>query len=311
MYKTIIVPLDGSTFAERAIATAAAIAERSAAELVLVRVRESYAYESTDYSRFDALSRRDQEEYLAHTAEQVETIYGLQAERTLLEGAVASAICDFALGMEAPLIVLSTHGRTGFSRFWLGSVADAIVRHATAPVLMLRHQSGDGVDVLPAAHRFAHVLVPLDGSDAAEVVLPQAVALADAFRARLTLLRVVAPIMAPVALYAVPYAAPLEQEEETLNIRLEGAAGYVNGVASHIFADQPALGVDTDVRVAESPATAILDATKAHDADTVALATHGRGLSRLVIASVADKVLRGGPDAVLVVRSEGTTEQRG
>lgn len=306
MYKTIIVPLDGSPFAETAIATAAAIAKHSAADLVLVRVHEWYATEGTDYSHFDDLSRRDQEEYLAEIAVHVETTYGLVAARTVLEGAVASAICDFALGTEAPLIVLSTHGRTGFSRFWLGSVADAIARHASTPVLMLRHDGRDHGLMAPP-HRFERLLLPLDGSDIAEAALPHAAALSGAFKARLTLLRVVAPTTMPAPIYAVPYVPPVEYVEPALSIRIDAARAYIRATAARLRLDERTLEVDTDVRVAESPATAILDAARSHDVDTIVLATHGRGLSRLVAASVADKVLRGGPGAVLVMRPEPTS----
>src|SRR5690242_5895802 len=204
MYKTIIVPLDGSAFAEQAIGTAAAIAQRSGAPLVLVRVHETYAFESTDYSIDAELSRRDQERYLAAIAERVENIYGLGAQRTLLDGVVGPSICDFAMGLESPLIVLSTHGRTGFSRFWLGSVADAIMRHASTPVLMLRHRGAIETELL-RAHRFRHLLVPIDGSSVAEEALQPAVALTTAFRAKLTLLRVVAPVRTPAVLYAAPF----------------------------------------------------------------------------------------------------------
>src|SRR5690242_20764592 len=217
MYKTIIVPLDGSAFAEQAIGTAAAIAQRSGAPLVLVRVHETYAFESTDYSIDAELSRRDQERYLAAIAERVENIYGLGAQRTLLDGVVGPSICDFAMGLEAPLIVLSTHGRTGFSRFWLGSVADAIMRHASTPVLMLRHREHTDVE-LARAHRFQHVLVPLDGSTFAEVALEPAVSLARAFKAKLTLLRVVAAVNIPTPLFASPHAAPpMDEDEEGLD----------------------------------------------------------------------------------------------
>ena len=307
MYRTIIVPLDGSPFAERAIATAVAIAQHSRAELALVRVHEAYVYETTDYSRVDDHSRRDQEEYLARIAERVESMHGIQPRRALLDGVVALAISEFASSVDEPLIVMSTHGRTGFSRFWLGSVADALIRFLSAPVLMLRHQSGEHGDAL-AAHRFDNVLVALDGSDVAEIALRHAAALASPFGAKITLLRVVAPAPAPVALYAAPYAAPpLESFDETLEPRVGDAYEYLHAVASRVRADDSNLSVRNDVRVSESPAHAILEATAAHDADTIAIVTHGRGLSRLLVASVADKLLRAGPDAVLVVRSPGTT----
>ena len=85
MFKTIIVPLDGSLFAEQAIGTAATIAQHAAAELVLVRVHEPYVFEATDYSLADDLSRRDQEQYLAEMAERVENLFGMVPERVLLD----------------------------------------------------------------------------------------------------------------------------------------------------------------------------------------------------------------------------------
>ena len=305
MYKTIVVPLDGSAFAEQAIGTASTIAQQASAALVFVRVHETYSFESTYYSLVTDLSRRDQEQYLAAIAERVENIHGLVAERTLLDGVVGPSICDFAMGLEAPLIVLSTHGRTGFSRFWLGSVADAIVRHASTPVLMLRHRGGI-VTELSRAHRFRHLLVPLDGTTFAEEALDPAMMLAGAFNAHLTLLRVVAPVNLPTPVYAASSVAPPigDDDEETLNIHLERAEEYARGAASRIRLAAPDLEVDTIVRADESPAAAILAASLTHGVDTVALATHGRGLSRLVNASVADKVLRAGPDAVLVLRPE-------
>jgi nucleotide-binding universal stress UspA family protein len=162
MFKTIIVPLDGSLFAEQAVGTAATIAQHAEADLVLVRVHETYVFEATDYSLADDLSRRDQEQYLAEIAERVESLFGMVPERVLLDGFVDAAICDFAAGMESPLIVISTHGRTGFSRVWLGSIADAIVRRASTPVLMLRHHAeGDGQ--LTRTHHFRHLMVRWTG----------------------------------------------------------------------------------------------------------------------------------------------------
>ena len=303
MYKTIIVPLDGSTFAEQAVATAASIAQRAGADLVLTRVHESFLYEGLDNSSYEDMSRRDEEDYLASLSDHVDATYRLMAERPLLSGAVAPAICDFATGMEAPLIVLSTHGRTGFSRLWLGSIADAIARHAQTPVLMLRHRGADlGLNAPP--HRFVNILVPLDGSDLAGSVLPHAARLATAFAARVTLLRVVTPAPAPAALYAAPFAVPLHQFDDTLSARVEGAESYLEAIVAHLRADDIKLEVETNVQVSESPAPAIIEATVSHAADTIAIATHGRGMSRLVVASVADKILRGGPEAVLVVRPE-------
>src|SRR5206468_695762 len=157
-------------------------------------------------------------------------------------------------------IVLSTHGRTGYSRLWLGSIADAIARHAATPVLMLRHRGADAALEVPP-HQFANILVPLDGSDLADSVLPHATSLAEAFGSRLTLLRVVTPMPAPAALYAVPLAVPPSYIDETLSARIEAAQGYVQAVAGRLHGDDGKLEIRTEVRVSETPATSILEMT--------------------------------------------------
>src|SRR5690242_10103299 len=96
MYQTVIVPLDGSPFAAQAVATAARLARRCGADLVLTRVHEAHVYEDTDYSISEDLSRRDQEEYLADIAAFVEEKGGIVSERRLLTGAIVPALCTFA-----------------------------------------------------------------------------------------------------------------------------------------------------------------------------------------------------------------------
>lgn len=303
MYQTVIVPLDGSPFAAQAVTTAAEIARRSGADLVLTRVHEAYVYEDMDYSISEDVSRRDQEEYLADVAEFVEEKCGVQAERRLLSGAIVPALCTFARELDEPLIVMSTHGRTGYSRAWLGSVADAVARHAATPVLALRRHGADNGLATPT-HAFRTIMVPLDGSDLSERAVPHAVALANAFGLRLALARVVAPVSVPASAYAVPFAIPHEPLTETLDSRVDGAQGYLNEVAARITRENPKLEVTTSARVSDSTAPTLLEMSASASADTIALATHGRGASRLIAASIADKILRGGPEAVLIVRAE-------
>src|SRR5690242_8455217 len=98
---------------------------------------------------------------------------------------------------------------------------------------MLRHRGTDRGLQAPR-HEFTNVLVPLDGSDLADSALPHATALAKAFEARLTLLRVVAPLPAPAALYAVPFAIPPQQCDDTLSVGVEGAQSYLEAIATRL-----------------------------------------------------------------------------
>ena len=305
MYDTIILPLDGSRFAELAIPTAADIARRTGADLVLVRVHESYLYEDMDYLLAEDQSRRDQDEYLAQIAERVEAEFSLEAERSLLEGPIVPSICKFTEALQSPLIVISTHGRTGFSRLWLGSVADAIARHASSPVLMLRHDAA-AVSAGASPHLVKRVLVPLDGSDLAETALAPATALTQHYGARLTLLRVVTPLVVPAPVYALPLVLPPERFEDTEAARFDAAKNYLVAIAARLRLEDRDLLVETDARIGESVAPTILQGAEARQIDTVVMATHGRGASRLMVPSVADKILRGGPEAVLLVRGAST-----
>ncbi len=301
MYHTLIVPLDGSTFGEHALDSAGEIAAGSSAALELVRVHRVFHPGSNgDGARWEELTLREEREYLDRVAGEVRARWKVDVSTRLLEGPVADIICEHAQEAPAPLIVMSTHGRTGFSRAWIGSVADAVVRHATAPVLLLRCTDEEAAP--SNVHQFHEIIVALDGSSFAEQVLPHALSLAHAASARLLLLRVVEPLTAPAPELPVAYIPAAEVFGETTRVLMTRAEDYVTALAQRLRKENPSLDVRGEVCLSESPASTIIEAANREHAEVVALATHGRGVSRLVIGSVADKVLRGGPGAVLAVR---------
>ena len=123
IYKRILLPLDGSELAERALPHAIAQGQGFGAELVLLRVAEMIAH--------------TRGEYLKHIAEQVQE-ESVQVETAVVEGRPSVAITWFAETSDIDMIVLCTRGRSGFSRWLMGSVADRVVRGATLPVLLVR-----------------------------------------------------------------------------------------------------------------------------------------------------------------------------
>jgi nucleotide-binding universal stress UspA family protein len=144
MYKRIAVPLDGSKLAEEVLPHVREIARCMGSEVVLVRVAGSASY---DYLLADPLVAASVQENLeAEAADYLRLLVdqlqeqGLRASaRTVHEsGPVADTIIACAHEVEADLIAMSTHGRTGPSRWLLGSVADRVVRGAGMPVLMIR-----------------------------------------------------------------------------------------------------------------------------------------------------------------------------
>ena len=203
---------------------------------------------------------------------------------------------------KSDLIVMTTHGRGPLGRFWLGSVADELVRESPVPVLLIR-PTEKLVD-LTREPSLKHIMVPLDGTELAEQMLPNAVALGRFLDADFTLVRVVRPLEMTVP---VGEAGTVGFQVQTMVDRIDTLQEQIVNEAS-AYLERKAkpmrevgLKVASRVDVAEQPATAIL-----HDAvppviDMVALETHGRrGLARLFLGSVADKVIRGAHVPVLV-----------
>jgi nucleotide-binding universal stress UspA family protein len=213
---------------------------------------------------------------------------------------IADALAADAAATDTDLIVMTTHGRGGLARFWLGSVADSLVHVSSVPVLSLR----PGEPVPPIKHPpvFRHILIPLDGSALAEQILEPALALGALTQATYTLLHV-------VELFVLPSYAPLAQAVQ-LDAHMTQALQtemqrYLDDVAQRLRASGHQ--VHTRTLLGAQPAVALLDAAQEQGADLIALATHGRsGLPRLLIGSVADKVRRGADMPVLLYRPQAT-----
>ncbi|OQY18686.1 MAG: hypothetical protein B6I34_10370 [Anaerolineaceae bacterium 4572_32.1] len=142
MYKRIVLPLDGSDLAERALPHAVAQAERFGAELILLRVLEpivptgTLAPQSAN-RQAETLTGAWAAEYLERVAAGVRE-HGVSVSTVAIEGRPRKKILEFAETNKIDLIVLSTRGRSGPSRWLMGGVADRVVRGANVPVLLVR-----------------------------------------------------------------------------------------------------------------------------------------------------------------------------
>ncbi len=299
MFTRILVLLDGSDFGDWALPLAAALARRSDAALELVHAQESYPYAAgaPAYDRqLDDEIKRKTRTRLTNTRERVAGHLGRDVLLTWLKGRVEQALEQHVAESGADLVVMATHGRGGLNRMWLGSVAHHMARHSPEPVLFVRpHATGVSWLGEPLLRR---LVIPLDGSELAETVLDRAVMLAMPGETELALLRIVVPL--PSGSYPdITEGIPLDQDD--LSRRQRDAEQYMQRVSAELRAS----GFATTVRVeaARHVARAILDYAEEVDADLIALATHGRGAAaRVVLGSVADKILRGAPMPVLTFR---------
>jgi len=308
MYRVILVPLDGSKFTETALPVAASLARKSGAKLHLVHVldmlrRPEYARDIEPHEWWGGKAMDAANEYLVKVDAEAVWKAGVESTHAVVTGTIDAAILDEAEKKDADLIVMTTHGRPPVQRLWLGSTADRIARTSPIPVLFV-HGSEEGAKVSPPA--FRKLLVTLDGSEVSETVLPHALEFARVNDSEIRLLYVAEPVRIPAT--ALPTGADATAPfVEALAQRDEAAAGYLDGIAQDL--DYPR--VTTEVVTSEGPvAEEILDVIERRGVDAVALATHGRGgIRRLVLGSVADKLLRGSNVPVLLCRPHAEASQ--
>jgi nucleotide-binding universal stress UspA family protein len=288
----MLVPLDGSAFSERALPVAVGLARRLGATLHIVRIHAFYAeppisLEGMPVTDPDKDARRWEAEraYVTRIREQLGPRSELDTRVAVLNGPVAEVLATYAAFNQVDLIVMSTHGREGMARAWLGSVADELLRRSGVPVLLVRPaQDAQAVATVESTPR---VVIALDGSRLAEQVLEHAVSLGRPLGADYTLLRVVNPLGSMGDLPAV-FAPRLGRAVAAQHVA--EATAYLAGIA-RAMKDK---GLEARVKVVESEraADAILDEAARHGTGFVAMATHGRsGLTRLLLGSVASGVL--------------------
>lgn len=301
MVRSILVPLDRTPFAERALPLALGFARRTGARLRLIEIHgpEMLGNIHAGWVPFepelDAELRRTERLYLDATARLLASVSPVAVSTAQPAGsaitaeAIAAAILGHIREVRADLIVTATHGRGPRGRLVSGSVAHSLVRHAGIPVLLVRPTGPEPAAISEVVPE--QVLIPLDGSEMAERVLEPAAELARAAGAGCLLLQVA---------------------ETNRRGRNGGGAcpeEYLERVAGGIR--RQGLDVTTRVIAARDAASAIAAEAGRPGDRLVAMSTHGRGgLSRLVMGSVAEQVLRATPTPVLVYRPTGVSAPR-
>lgn len=289
MFKKILVPLDHSKFAEQALGPATAIARGAGAEIDVVLVHEPRPLAGSPDVAWHADQLAGEDNYLAEIGTELSGLASIPSTHAVLTGDIVPALCDHIRSEKADLVVMTTHGRTGLSRAWVGSVADGVLRKSGAPVLMCRPL--DPQDYVPSMS-FKRILVLLDGSVRSKGILESAVALAACTGAKLSLLRIVQPVKVLSVETAIPFAFPLPAEDAIATRRMSDHARRELSEIARDLSDRDITDVDTNVIIDHDVARAITDFAAGSNADAIAMTTHGRGASRLFFGSVADQLIR-------------------
>ena len=313
MFKRILVPLDGSERAEQALPVAARIARGSGGMVILVQVIDVglFPYTYVAYpSLIDNLietSLNEGRNYLTEvTASSM--FNGIPTEIHVPFGSVPSQILSVADSL-ADSIVLTSRGRTGVTRWVLGSVAEYVVRHASVPVLLLREGNAPWADFHPETERPVRAVVPLDGSFLAKSAFEPAAFLVSALAAPATgilhLTRVVKPTKAATG---EAEKNPVYNAERYLRL-------IADQVREELLTGSEALDltISWSVVVNQDVADGIISVAEHGErgegddvsggCEVIAMTTHGRsGLQRWVMGSVTESVINKTTLPLLVVR---------
>ncbi len=290
MIKSILLPLDGSRLAESVLPYASELATKTGAELTLfTSIHQVDAW--TGYlAQVDTGQQSELAAvYLKEKAEELRA-RGLKVRTEIVYGAPAETILNYAADQDVDLIAMSTHGRSGITRWAFGSVADKVLHSTHRPLLLIRGaEQGEQSGVI------SKILVPLDGSKVSLAVLPFVEELAQTLGASLVLFHALPLLSAlPGAETAPLYVGNMY---ETLQAQAEQLLGRVEKEVK-----QRGIEVSRLVAVG-SEVTHIVQAAQDTGADLIALSTHGRsGLDRWVMGSVAEGVVRRSALPCLVIR---------
>ncbi len=290
MYGRILVPLDGSELAEQVIPYARLVAGALGSRIELLRVLVPVPREMGEASRRRYRERADQDLSGVRTALEAA---GLTVTASVQEGRPAESIVAEGEKESGTLIAMSTHGRSGLSRWMVGSVTGKVLHASRNPLLIVRAQGGQAA---PEAS-LKTMIIPLDGSSLATEILSFLVPLIKALGLGVVLARAVRPVIGPTT------GDPLEMTDFDVGDRPDAtAAEYLQEVVGW-FAGQ-GVEVATTRILHEHPASAVVGLARETPDSLVAMSTHGRsGVSRSVLGSVTDRVVQQSGDPVLVIRA--------
>ncbi len=293
----MVVPLDFSSESLRALDFAFPLAARFGARIHVVHVYEG-AHEFSTVATSPLLW--SEEEAKLHLADEVELAFGTRPRREdchLRIGKPEKEIVAAAEELRADLIVIATHGRSGFQRLKLGSRTEKVIREAHCPVLVVRERMRDPIKTAAEGIVLQRILVPVDFSECAKEGARYASVFATAVGADLLLAHV---IRLPAHLSSESEGPPKPWPTGLKAMVLE-AENQLDSLQNSL----PLLGISAETQVEVGiPADALAHLSSRPDIDLIITSTHGwTGLRRALLGSVAAELTRSAKCPVLIVPS--------
>lgn len=291
--KRVLFPTDFSDGSKQAFPQAAFFADWHDAELHILNVTGRHRHDYGDTKENFPISTRTLTDWLRRPSESISgtkwpDLESLSITQKQVESsAPAERIVAYSEDKNIDLVVMGTHGRRGVDRMLFGSVTEEVVRNSPCPALTVRN----GAEVVPSK-AVRRILVPVDFSDATETAVAHAKELAQTYGAEINLLHVVEEPFYPPAYELGSVDFPTNDVIERVENQLADIAREEIGY-EHVMVHA----------TSGLPPHEILDYVDENDIDLVVIATHGRtGLDRVLIGSVAERVLRQSPKPVFVVK---------
>ncbi len=269
MLDHILLPLDGSTLAERVMPHAIALTEAFDSKLTLLRV----VFQDEDINSHGIINPMDwqmrkteAESYLKSIQARLKDI-GINSEIQIIEGKPAHQIIEFAKHNDVRLIILSSHGSSGVSEWNINSTVQKVLFRAFIPVMIIRAYQEPFEEIEGLTYK--RLLIPLDGSKRAECILPLAESICSAQNSKILLTHIVEEP-------SMPRQTPLGEEEHALieqlnSISCEEAKKYMSQVSGQFNQDF----VETIIEKSKKPTASLHDIIDREQIDLVLLSAHG------------------------------------
>jgi nucleotide-binding universal stress UspA family protein len=296
MFSRILLPLDGSPLAECVLPHAVAWAQAFESKVTLLQVVEPLTSRrgtrAVDPLRWE-IRKAEAQAYLTEVGERLGGL-GLETEEVVLEGAGAERILGFAHEQDVDLVILSSHGRGGLSKWNINSTVQKVILQAYVPVLIVR--AYQPVRQQLTGLRYRLVMVPLDGSQRAESVLPLASGLCQHHGAQVLL---ATAVNQPSLMTRIPPPRKIRKRvREITGYNRKQATDYLGDLESHLR-----LPVETRIVVGEHPAAALHRLVEEEHVDLVVLSAHGQSAEALwPYGSVALNFISFGSSPLLIVQ---------
>ncbi|MFQ5670075.1 MAG: universal stress protein [Acidobacteriota bacterium] len=298
-FEQILCPVDFSDFSRRALTLASRLARDFEAGLTLFHVMDMRAFSPAEAAlapKIEAANRRRVQEQMVELGRGV----GLAPEQVeIAAGLPHKAIVQRADSGGVDLVVMGTHGLSGFERLLLGSVTEKVLHQLHLPLLAVSQKAPESILNKEGEHGLRTILVATDFGSHAAGNLVYAAALAQRYGARLVVVHVVPSPEAYFGPLDTPWAGGIDLERVTTRLKEDSGRRLERLVTAEIrSACAPELVVESG-----RPSATILEIARRRQADLIVLGAHGRGTSGLGwVGSVSHRVLRSGHCPVLALR---------